>query len=62
MGPDLSDSGRRLKPGWMEEWLLRPQTWKPGTLQPNYGLKLEEARALTAYLRTLSTEDPGRKQ
>jgi len=62
VGPDLSDSGRRLKPGWMEEWLLRPQTWKPETLQPNYGLEPEEARALTAYLMTLSTEDAGRKQ
>ena len=61
VGPDLSDSGRRLKPGWTKEWLLRPQTWKPGTLQPNYGLEPEEARALTAYMMTLSTEDLGRK-
>ena len=61
VGPDLSDSGRRLKPGWIEAWLSEPGKWKPGTLQPNYGLKPEEARALTAYLMTLSTDRSGRK-
>ncbi|MBI4888464.1 MAG: c-type cytochrome [Acidobacteria bacterium] len=59
VGPDLSDSGRRLKPGWIEAWLSDPGRWKPGTLQPNYGLKPEEARSLTAYLMTLSTDRSG---
>jgi mono/diheme cytochrome c family protein len=53
VGPDLSESGRRLKPGWTQAWLLEPEKWKPGTLQPDYGLKPEEARALTAYLMSL---------
>jgi mono/diheme cytochrome c family protein len=59
VGPDLSDSARRLKPGWTVAWLLRPQRWKPGTLQPDYGLGAEDARALTAYLMTLSAPPPG---
>jgi len=54
VGPDLSDSGRRLKPGWLVAWLQKPQQWKPGTLQPDYGLAPEQARALTAYLMSLS--------
>jgi cytochrome c2 len=56
VGPDLSNSGKRLKPGWVEAWLTDPNRWKPGTLQPNYGLKPPETEALTAYLMTLSTK------
>jgi mono/diheme cytochrome c family protein len=57
VGPDLSDSGRRLKPGWVAAWLQEPEEWKPGTLQPDYGLKPEEARALTAYVMSLTTAE-----
>jgi mono/diheme cytochrome c family protein len=59
VGPDLSDSGRRLKPGWTTAWLLKPQKWKPGTLQPDYGLTPEDAQALTAYLMSLSAANVG---
>jgi hypothetical protein len=55
VGPDLSDTGRRLEPGWIEAWLSAPEKWKPGTLQPDYGLERVDAQALTAYLMTLST-------
>lgn len=59
VGPDLSDTGRRLKPRWIEAWLSAPEKWKPGTLQPDYGLEPADARALTAYLMTLSTGSGG---
>jgi cbb3-type cytochrome oxidase cytochrome c subunit len=55
VGPDLSNSGQRLKPSWVVAWLSDPNRWKPETLQPNYGLKPPEAEALTAYLMTLKT-------
>jgi cytochrome c2 len=55
VGPDLSDTARRLKPGWVDAWLLAPRKWKPGTLQPDYALTPDQARDLTAYLMTLST-------
>lgn len=54
VGPDLSDTGQRLKAGWIEAWLSSPQMWKPGTLQPDYGLKPEDVQDLTAYLMTLA--------
>jgi len=57
VGPDLNGSGDRLQPGWTVAWLLDPERWKPGTLQPDHGLTREEAEALTAY--TLSI--PARK-
>jgi mono/diheme cytochrome c family protein len=57
VGPDLNGSGDRLQPGWTVAWLLDPERWKPGTLQPDHGLTREEAEALTAH--TLSI--PARK-
>ena len=53
VGPDLSNSGRRLKPGWVAAWLVSPEKYKPGTLQPDYGLTATDVRALTAYLSRL---------
>ncbi|MGE5814449.1 MAG: c-type cytochrome [Acidobacteriota bacterium] len=58
VGPELSDTGSRLRPGWIAAWLTNPETYKPGTLQPDYGLSASDARALTAYLSNLGA--PGR--
>jgi mono/diheme cytochrome c family protein len=57
VGPELNGSDARLQPGWTVAWLLDPERWKPGTLQPNHGLTREEAEALTAYTLSL----PARK-
>jgi mono/diheme cytochrome c family protein len=57
VGPELNGSGARLKPGWTVAWLLEPERWKPGTLQPDHGLSRPEAEALTAYVLSL----PARK-
>jgi mono/diheme cytochrome c family protein len=57
VGPDLNGSGARLQPGWTVAWLLDPERWKPGTLQPDHGLTRDEAEALTAYTLSL----PARK-
>jgi mono/diheme cytochrome c family protein len=53
VGPDLSNTGRRLKAGWIATWLSNPQRQKPGTMDPNYGLSAPDIRALTAYLMSL---------
>lgn len=55
VGPELSNTGNRLKPGWIAAWLTTPGRYKPGTLQPDYGLSALDARALTAYLSSLGT-------
>jgi cytochrome c2/nitrate reductase cytochrome c-type subunit len=57
VGPELSASGARLKPGWIAAWLSTPQAYKPDTLQPDYGLSNADARALTAYLSGLGRSD-----
>ena len=53
VGPDLNGSGARLKPGWTVAWLLDPERWKPGTLEPDHGLTRPDAEALTAYVLSL---------
>jgi cytochrome c2 len=61
VGPELSSTGVRLKPGWIAAWLSTPKTYKPDTLQPDYGLSAVDTRALTAYLSTLG-RGPARRQ
>ncbi len=57
VGPELSTTGTRLKAGWIAAWLSTPQAYRPGTLQPDYGLSKADARALTAYLSGLGRGD-----
>jgi mono/diheme cytochrome c family protein len=57
VGPELNGSGARLKASWTVAWLLGPERWKPGTLQPDSSLTRPEAEALAAYVLSL----PARK-
>ena len=57
VGPELNGSAARLKPGWAVAWLMAPQRWKPGTLEPDRGLSRPDAEALAAYVLSL----PARK-
>jgi cytochrome c2 len=52
VGPDLSGAGLRMTAGWTKAWLLAPQRWKPGTLEPERGLTEAQAVDLAAYLMT----------
>jgi mono/diheme cytochrome c family protein len=54
-GPPLTDTARRLKPGWVYFWLKGPQRWRADVRCPNYGLRDTDALRLTAYLETLKT-------
>ncbi len=53
VGPELNGSADRLKPGWVVAWLLAPERWKPGTLEPDRGLSRADAEALAAYVLSL---------
>ena len=52
-GPPLTDTGKRLKSGWVYTWLKGPQRWRADVRCPNYGLTDTDALRLTAYLGTL---------
>jgi sulfur oxidation c-type cytochrome SoxX len=57
VGPELNGSAARLKAGWTVSWLMSPQRWKPGTLEPDRGLSRADAEALAGYVLSL----PARK-
>lgn len=35
-GPDISNLARRLRPGWLREYLIDPSAHRPGTLMPSF--------------------------
>jgi len=54
IGPDLTWLSRRRTPEWETSWLSSPETVKPNTFMPNFGLPNDERDALVAYLMTLN--------
>jgi mono/diheme cytochrome c family protein len=61
-GPPLTDSSKRLKPGWIYTWLKGPQRWRADVRCPDYGLRDTDALRLTAYLETLKAPPEGKKE
>ena len=61
VGPPLHDFGRRTyiagtlvnAPDNLVRWIRTPEIVEPGTVMPNLGVSLEDARDITAYLYTL---------
>ncbi len=54
IGPTLTQVGTRLTPAWIYHWLKNPQHLRPGTIEPNQHVSDSDARALTAYLASLT--------
>lgn len=61
VGPALASVGNRLTPVWIYEWLKDPNALRPGTIMPNFDMKDNEARDLTAFLMTLKAKQGGGK-
>ena len=61
VGPALAGVGNRLTPAWTYKWLKDPAALRSGTIMPNFGLKDDEARDLTAFLMTLKARQGGGK-
>jgi cytochrome c1 len=55
IGPTLTQVGSRLNAAWIYHWLKDPQVLRPGTIEPNWSMNDDDARALTAFLTTLKT-------
>jgi mono/diheme cytochrome c family protein len=53
VGPNLSNLGNWMKPGWIAAWLRDPQQLVPGTIEPRRTFTDPEINALTAYLVSL---------
>ena len=50
--PTLAD-GKPNTPENLKQWIMDPQSMKPGTLMPNLGLSDSEANDIVALLQTL---------
>ncbi|NOY57311.1 MAG: cytochrome c [Calditrichaeota bacterium] len=53
VGPPLDNVGDRLQPGWVLQWCLDPQKYKPDTLEPKSGMTEDDAHKMVAYLMSL---------
>ncbi len=53
VGPNLSNAGNWLAPGWIEAWLKDPQSLVADTIEPRRSFTDQEIQGLTAYILTL---------
>ena len=58
VGPELDRAGFRLNGTWIYKWIMYPQGIKKHTRMPNLGFNDQDARAVTAYLKTLRAPKP----
>ncbi len=50
IGPDLTEIGSKVNPGWLLEWLKDPKHLRPSTRMPNFRLGEDDAMAIASYL------------
>jgi mono/diheme cytochrome c family protein len=50
IGPTLSGVGLRLNAAWVFHWLKNAQALRPGSLELNWNMNDDDARAITAFL------------
>ena len=56
IGPTLTQVGARLNAAWIFHWLKDPQGLRTGTIEPNWNMSDDDARALTAFLMKQNKE------
>jgi mono/diheme cytochrome c family protein len=60
IGPDLTEEGAsRRYPQWLERHFLEPNAVSPHSPMPNFHFTKEQARALTFYMLSLTSEEMG---
>jgi mono/diheme cytochrome c family protein len=55
LGPTLTQVGLRLNAAWILHWLKNAQALRPGTLELNWNMNDDDARAITAFLMQQKT-------
>ena len=50
IGPTLTQAGLRLNAAWIFHWLKNAQALRPGTLELNWNMNDDDARAITTFL------------
>lgn len=57
VGPNLTNVGNRLRPGYIFMHIKDPQKWVPGAVEPNYNMSDEEALKITKFLISLKKKE-----
>jgi mono/diheme cytochrome c family protein len=57
IAPGFAGLAKKLKPGWLPNWLLAPGSHTPLARMPHFYLSEADARAISAYLLTLPGPD-----
>ena len=55
IGPTLTQAGLRLNAAWIFHWLKNAQALRPGSLELNWNMNDDDARAITAFLMQQKT-------
>ena len=58
IGPPLNHIAAKVKPAWLQQWIMDPKKYLPKTKMPNFRFSEEEARAVRAYLLATSLSRP----
>jgi len=60
--PPLVDAGRKLKPAWLQQYLLNPTLVRPAAVlrMPRFNMSSEEATVLAEYFRASLSSPSGR--
>ncbi len=57
VGPELTNIGNRLRPGYIFRHIKDPQRWVRGAVEPNYNLSDKEALKITKFLMSLKSRE-----
>ncbi|MEF9476312.1 MAG: cytochrome c, partial [Candidatus Mariimomonas ferrooxydans] len=57
VGPELTNIGSRLRPGYIFMHVKDPQKWVRGAVEPNYNMSDEEALKITKFLISLKNKE-----
>jgi mono/diheme cytochrome c family protein len=50
IGPDLTEIGSKVNPGWLVSWLKGPKDFRASTRMPDFKIEKEEAESIAAYI------------
>ena len=62
IGPNLKDVQLKLNKNWIPVWLRKPTDFRPTTKMPNFRLRGDQIKAISAYIWQSALTDPLPKQ
>jgi cbb3-type cytochrome oxidase cytochrome c subunit len=57
LGPELTRIGNKVRPQWLQQWLLNPRVYDAGTRMPHYRFTDSQAATLAGFLLAKTDSD-----